>query len=105
MADAAKAQAHVTPANQATLQPLIDDLNSQITTASNAANGLAATVLAFTPARWNANNALLAPAKSSDQAAASALQKGRTDLAQIRQDLRSWSPAAPPRSSSTPSTT
>jgi hypothetical protein len=103
--DAAKAQAHVTPANQATLQPLIDDLDSQITTASNATNGLAATVLAFTPAQWNANNALLAAAKSSDQAAAGALQKGRSDVAQIRQDLRAASPAASPGSTSTTSTT
>ena len=70
----------MTPANQATLQPLIDDLNSQISTATNATNGLAATVLAFTPAQWNANNALLAASRSSDQAAAGALQKGRADV-------------------------
>ncbi len=84
-ADAAKAQSRVTPANQGTLQPLIDDLNGQITTATNATNGLAATVLAFTPAQWNANNALLAASKASDQAAAGALQKGRADVAQMVQ--------------------
>ena len=61
-AAAAKAQAHVTPANQAQLQPLLDDLNSQIDAATNATNGLAATVLAFTPAQWNANQNLLAAA-------------------------------------------
>jgi hypothetical protein len=89
----------VTPANQATLQPLIDDLNGQITTAGNATNGLAAMVLAFTPAQWNANNALLAAARSSDQAAAGALQMARADVAQIRQDLRvACSPAASSRS-------
>jgi hypothetical protein len=87
-ADATKAQSRVTPANQATLQPLIDDLNGQITTATNATNGLAATVLAFTPAQWNANNALLAASKASDQAAAGALQKGRADVRQMVQDLR-----------------
>jgi hypothetical protein len=87
-ADATKAQSRVTPANQGTLQPLIDDLNGQITTATNATNGLAATVLAFTPAQWNANNALLAASKASDQAAAAALQKGRADVRQMVQDLR-----------------
>ncbi len=63
-ADAAKAQARVNPGNQAELQPLIDDLNSQISTATNATNGLAATVLAFTPAQWNADHGLLGPSKS-----------------------------------------
>ena len=60
-ADASKAQGHVNPQNQAQLQPLIDDLKTQIGTATNATNGLAATVLAFTPAQWDANHALLSP--------------------------------------------
>ncbi len=94
-ADATKAQSRVTPANQATLQPLIDDLNGQITTATNATNGLAATVLAFTPAQWNANNALLAASKASGQAAAGALQKGHADVTQIVQDLRAASHPTP----------
>jgi hypothetical protein len=100
-ADAAKAQSRVTPANQATLQPLIDDLNGQITTATNATNGLAATVLAFTPAQWNADHALLAASKSSDQAAAGALQKGRADVTQIVQELRASSHAASSASTTT----
>ena len=58
-ADSSKAQGLVNPQNQAQLQPLIDDLNAQIGTATNATNGLAATVLAFTPAQWNANHNLL----------------------------------------------
>jgi hypothetical protein len=93
-ADAAKAQAHVTPANQAELQPLLDDLNSQISAATNATNGLAATVLAFTPAQWNTNHNLLAAAQSSAQAANGALKKGRSDVEQIVQDLKG---AAAPR--------
>ena len=92
-ADATKAQSRVTPANQATLQPLIDDLNGQITTATNATSGLAATVLAFTPAQWNADHALLAASRASDQAAAGAVQKGRADVRQIVQDLRASSHA------------
>jgi hypothetical protein len=93
-ADVAKAQARVTPTNQATVQPLINDLNGQIGTAANATDGLAATVLAFTPAQWDANNALLDPSKSSYQAATGALQKGRADVKQIAQDLRSDRAAA-----------
>jgi uncharacterized protein YukE len=86
-ADAAKAQARVTPANQATLQPLIDDLNSQITTATNAGNGLASMVLTDTPAQWNANHSLLAASTSSAQAVTAAVQKGHADVKQIVQDL------------------
>ena len=76
------------PGNQAQLQPLIDDLNSQISTATTATNGLAATVLAFTPAQWNADYDLLAGSRSSDQAAIDALQKGRSDVRQIVEDLK-----------------
>lgn len=86
---AAKAEARVTPTNQATLQPLLNDLNSQIAAATNAATGLATTVLAFTPAQWNADNSLLAASASSSQAANSALEKGRADVTQIVQDLKS----------------
>jgi hypothetical protein len=87
-ADASKAQGLVNPQNQAQLEPLIDDLNAQISTASNATNGLAATVLAFTPAQWNADHDLLATATSSEQTADGALQKGRADVQQIRQLLK-----------------
>jgi hypothetical protein len=93
-ADASKAQSRVTPANQATLQPLINDLNGQISTATNATNGLAATVLGYTPAQWDANNALLDASRSSGQAATAALQKGRADVAQIVQDLKGQHAAA-----------
>ena len=86
--DEAKAQAQVNPGDQAQLQPLIDDLNSQIGAATNATNGLAATVLAFTPAQWNADHDLLAASRSSDQAAIDALQKGRSDVRQIVEDLK-----------------
>jgi hypothetical protein len=86
--DATKAQARLNAGNQAELQPLIDDLNSQISTATNATNGLAATVLASTPAQWNDNHGLLGPSKTSVQAAIGALEKGRSDVRQIVQDLR-----------------
>ena len=99
--DAAKAQARVNLSNQATLQPLIDDLNSQIGTATNAANGLAATVLAFTPAQWNADTALLDAPRSSDQTATGALDKARADVAQIAQDLKADHAAAPSSTTTT----
>jgi hypothetical protein len=97
---AAKAQARVTSTNQAVLQPLIDDLNNQIGSATSATNGLAATVLAFAPVQWNENNGLLDTAKSSAQTAAAALKKARTDVQQLKQDANSGgrasgAPAAP----------
>ena len=93
-ADAAKALGRVNAANQATLQPLVDDLNSQISTATNATDGVAATVLAFTPAQWNGDNALLNASTSSDQTASGALEKGRADVTQIVQDLKADHAAA-----------
>ena len=103
--DAAKAQAHENPANQAELAPLIADLNSQIGTATNSTNGLAATVLAFTAAQWNGDNGLLGPAKTSDQAAVAAVQKGRSDVKQIVQDLQGSGAAGAPLRSHSGSTT
>ncbi len=83
-----KAQAHLTNNNRGVLQPLINDLNAQIATATSANNGLAATVLAFTPAQWNANHDLLSPAQGQHQTSDTALQKGHADVQDIRQVLR-----------------
>ncbi len=104
-ADSSKAQALVNPQNQAQLEPLIDDLNAQISTASNATNGLAATVLAFTPAQWNADHDLLATATSSEQTADGALQKGRADVQQIRQLLKGSGAGAAKAAHTTTTTT
>jgi hypothetical protein len=82
-ADAAKATSHVNPRNSEFLQPLIDDLNHQISTASDALNGLAATVLADTPPQWNANHGLLSPARSAEQSADAAIKQGRSDVQDI----------------------
>ena len=46
-------------------------------------------MLAYTPAQWNANHGLLGASKSSEQTAQGALQKGRSDVSQIRQILKS----------------
>lgn len=87
-AAATKAQQHVDPGNQAVLQPLIDDLDTQIATASGASNGLAPTVLAYTPAEWNGDHGLLSSARSSDQTTDGALDKGHDDVRAIRSILR-----------------
>ncbi|HEX3796141.1 MAG TPA: hypothetical protein VHV57_16735 [Acidimicrobiales bacterium] len=87
-ADAAKATAHVTPANQATLQPLIADLNTQISSATTDTTGVATTVLSYSPAGWNANHELLSASRNSMSAARSAVAKARSDLQQIRSALR-----------------
>jgi hypothetical protein len=102
-----KAQQYVNAGNQGVLQPLIDDLNGQISAASNATNGLAATVLAYTPQQWNANNNLLAPSKQSDAQADAAVAKGRQDVKQIRAIVRNHvqgSPNSPSAAGSTPTT-
>lgn len=86
--DSSKAQAHENSSNEAQLAPLISDLNSQISAATNATNGLASTVLGYTPSEWNGNHELLSPARSDDQTADAAIKKARQDLVQIVQVLR-----------------
>jgi hypothetical protein len=83
-----KAQARVNDRNRGVLQPVIDDLNTQIATATDATNGLAATVLAFTPSQWNTDHGLLSPAKSEDQMADTAILEGRSDRQDIWQILQ-----------------
>jgi hypothetical protein len=87
-ADSAKAASKVNPSNQAVLQPLINDLNAQISAASSATTGLAASLMSDTPAQYNANNALLTPAKASVTSANGDVTKARADLQQIHQDLK-----------------
>ena len=87
-AAAAKAQAAVHPQNQVTVGPLVEDLNRQIAAASSATRGLASTVLAYTPAQWNADDSLLSTASTSVTTAEGAIRQGRADVVQIRQDLR-----------------
>ncbi len=103
-----KAQQYVNPGNQGVLQPLIDDLNGQISAATSATNGLAATVLAYTPQQWNANNNLLVPSKQSDAQADAAVAKGRQDVKEIRAIVKNHvqgSPDSPSAAGGTPTTT
>jgi hypothetical protein len=105
-ADAAKAATYETPANQATIGPLVSDLNAQISAAGPAVSGISATILAYTPAQWNANQSLLSASRSAVQGAAGDIKKAFTDVQQIRADLKAQHSAAPatPSTSTTPST-
>jgi hypothetical protein len=96
-----KAAARVTATNAPVLQPLLTDLTAQIAAASNGTTGVAATVLADTPAQWNANDDLLSPARGAVQAAEGNVTKARADLKQIAGDLKPVGSAP----TSTPSTT
>jgi hypothetical protein len=89
-----KAASRVNPSNQAFIQPLIASLDAQINAASTGTSGVASTVLGYTPAEWNANHDLLAPARGSVQTAEGNLAKARADVQQIRSDLRPAEPAA-----------
>jgi hypothetical protein len=88
-ADSTKAASHVSAANESTLDPLIADLNQQIIAATAVTSGLAGTVLAYTPAQWNANNELLTGAHSSVSGAATDVKNAYADLKEIRTALRS----------------
>lgn len=83
-----KAASHGNSSNASVLQPLINDLNVQITDASNATSGVATTVLGYMPTQWNANHHLLAPERGSVQAAQGNVAKARADLKQIAADLK-----------------
>jgi hypothetical protein len=94
-AAAAKAQTAVNSHKQtavearrtAKVEPLLEDLNGQIGSATSATQGLASTVLAYTPAQWNADYSLLSTASSSLSTAEHAIRRARDDVVQIRQDL------------------
>jgi hypothetical protein len=97
----AKAQARVTPQNQATLGPMIASLNSDISGASSASSGVAGTVLGYTPAQWNADHSLLSATRASLQSAVSDVKSARSELRQIRRYLRSNRASARSRARST----
>jgi hypothetical protein len=92
---ATKAASRVNPSNQAALQPLVNDLQAQIAAATNTTSGVSETVLAYTPAAWNANHELLASGHSSVQAADNDIAKGRADLKDIAAILKAATTAQP----------
>jgi hypothetical protein len=84
---AGKVQQHGTANDPSTVSPLVADLNAQITKATNATNGLAATVLGYTSAQWNSDNALLTGPETSIKQAVAAVKQGHKDVHQLRQIL------------------
>jgi hypothetical protein len=83
-ATSSKAASKVNSANRATLQPLIDDLNTQILAATNATSGVSSALLGYAPSQWNANHDLLAPSRGSVRAARDNVTKAHQDVQQIR---------------------
>lgn len=96
----ADAATHVDASNQAALQPLIDNLDNEISAATSDSAGIASHVLGDTPAQWNADTQLLSPSQSSLATAVSDVQQARSDLQHIRAFLKSSHHAA-----TTPTTT
>jgi hypothetical protein len=86
-AAAAKAHRAADRRNRATVGPLVADLDRQIAAATSASQGVASTVLAYTPVQWNANNALLTTPASAVSSAEKAIRQGQVDVKHIRQDL------------------
>jgi hypothetical protein len=100
-ADSAKAATYENPTTQATLNPLISQLNSEISAASTSTVGVASTVLGYVPSQWNSNHSLLTPARSSVSSAVGDVKQGRSDIQQVRAYLRASHPAVTPATTST----
>ena len=83
--------------------PAIDaamaDLGAKIADATAKTNGLASTVLGYTPADYNANHALLAGARSSLETAHADCKAARADIATVVAALRASLPATTPSAS------
>ena len=60
------------------------DLDRQVQTIRDDTSGLSAKVLALTPAQWNADHGVLAPARQSLLSARAALARARADIATVR---------------------
>jgi hypothetical protein len=102
--DSGKAQSHVNGTNEATLQPMINTLNSDISGATNAASGVAGTVMSYVPSQWNANHGLLTATKDQLSTANTDVKNAISELRQIRQYLKSSHPAGPQTTAPTTAT-
>lgn len=79
-----------TPAVQASMADLAKQI-SGITTAISAGsgqNGLATSILAYTPAQWNANHSLLDPAHTQIQTARADAKAARADVKSVIQAIK-----------------
>jgi hypothetical protein len=91
-AGAAKIAAKLTPADQATVQPLLTDLTNQVAKAETAIKGLPSSLEAYTPSQLQANHDLLKPARTSLAAAKTAITQARHDAKQVAADVRAAHP-------------
>jgi hypothetical protein len=87
-AGAAKISAKLTPADEATVQPLLTDLTKQVAAAETATKGLPASLEAYTPSQLKGNHDLLKPARSDLAAAKAAITQARHDAKQAVADVR-----------------
>jgi hypothetical protein len=69
--------------NTPAVQAAMADLGTQISAIGTNTNGLSATVLAYTPAQYNANHALLAPSRQSLAIARNDAKTARGDIATV----------------------
>jgi hypothetical protein len=70
------------------VQALMTDLGNQITAITSETSGLSATVLAYTPAEYDANHALLSPARASLAISRNDSRTARNDIATVVADLK-----------------
>jgi hypothetical protein len=73
--------------NTPAVQAAMADLATQITAITGATNGLSATVLAYTPAQYDANHALLSPARASLAISRNDVHTARGDIATVTKAL------------------
>jgi hypothetical protein len=64
------------------------DLAKQITAIGTETNGLSATVLAYTPAQYDANHALLSPARAALAISRNDIKTARSDISNVVQALK-----------------
>ena len=74
--------------NTPAVQALMTDLGNQITAITGATTGLSSTVLAYTPAQYDANHALLSPARASLAISRNDVKTARSDIATVVADLK-----------------
>ena len=83
----ASVQTLVNSSNQVKVQPLLSDLQSQLSTATTATQGLSAQLLAYTPAQYDTNNSLLDPAATAVGNAQKAIDQANQDATLIQRYL------------------
>jgi hypothetical protein len=74
--------------NTPQVQAWMADLAKQITAIGTETNGLSATVLAYTPAQYDANHALLSPARAALAISRNDIKTARSDISNVVQALK-----------------